>query len=229
MKHIGIVGISAEGASLCYRTICSEAAKLLGMYKHPEIVLHNYSFHEILEAQNKGWPELANLLLNSIAKLHKCGVDFVIVPANSVHYCFKELREKSPIPVLSIVEIAAQECKDRKYKKVGLLGTSVTMEKGLYEEPLRKNGIELIIPGENDRKGINSIIFNEIVPDNITDKTVKKTIGIIKRLKTNSCDAVILGCTEIPLIINQDNSPLPFIDTTRLLARKALEYSLADL
>ncbi|MDO8554108.1 MAG: amino acid racemase [Candidatus Micrarchaeota archaeon] len=225
MKHIGIVAITAEGATLCYRTIVSEAGKLLGQNKHPEITLNNAPFDEILSAQNKGdWSKVANVILNSIAKLQKAGTEFAVIPANSVHYSFDEIKKKSTIPVLSIIEITAEECKKLGYKKVGLVGTKLTMENSLYQKPLQKYDIELVIPEKKDREKINCIIFNEIVLNKII--STNEIVEIINKLKQNGCDAVILGCTEIPIVINEQNSPLPFIDTTRLLAIKALEYSL---
>ena len=227
MKHIGIVGVTAEGASLCYKTICEEATKLLGQYIHPEISLHNHSFSRIFEAQNKGdWKTVAALLLDSITKLHASGAEFAIIPANSVHYCFEEIREKSPIPLLSIVEITVKECKKQNYKKVGVLGTVLTMKNGLYKEPLESQGIEYIVPNQNEQSIINKIIFDEIITNKIANEGVAAMINVIQALKSQSCDALILGCTEIPIIINKKNSPLPLIDTTRLLAKKALEYAL---
>ena len=226
-KHIGIVGVSAEGASLCYKTICSEASKLMGLNNHPEISLHNQSFHKILEPFNKkDRKALAKIINNSIEKLASIGADFAIIPANSVHFAFKEIKKISPIPVLSIIEIAAQECKKKNYKKVGILGVGMTMSDGLYDESLKKYSIEPITPSKSEQKIISDVIYNEIVPAKVTDESINKIINVIKSLKEKGCDSVILGCTELPLVINKNNSPLPFIDTTRLLARKALEYSL---
>ena len=226
-KHIGIVGITAEGASLCYKTICSESSKILGMNRHPEISLHNLPFHKFIEPFNKkDWKALAEIINNSIKKLASIGTDFAIIPANSVHFAFREIKKISPIPVLSIVEIAAEECKEKKYKKVGILGVGMTMSDGLFDSSLKKYGIKTAIPSKSEQKIISDVIYNEIVPAKVTNKSINKIINIIKSLKQKCCDAVILGCTELPLVIDKNNSPLPLIDTTRLLAEKALEYSL---
>ena len=226
-KHIGIVGVTAEGASLCYKKICSEASKIMGINHHPEISLHNQSFHKFIEPFNrKDWKSIAQIINESIKKLESSGADFAIIPANSVHFAFNEIQKISPIPVLSIVEISAQECKKMNYKKVGILGVGMTMSDGLYDEPLKKYGIKPIIPPKSEQKIISDVIYNDIVPAKVTDKSVNKIINVIKSLKEKDCDSVILGCTELPLIIDKNNSPLPFIDTTRLLAIKALDYSL---
>ena len=226
-KHIGIVGVTAEGASLCYKTICSESSKILGLNHHPEISLHNQSFHKFIEPFNrKDWKAVSAIINNSIKKLESIGAEFVIIPANSVHFAFSEIKNISPIPVLSIVEIAAEECKGKKYKKVGILGVGMTMSDGLFDSSLKKYGITPVNPSKSEQKIISDVIYNEIVPAKVTNKSIKKIVDVIKSLKEKGCDAVILGCTELPLIIDKKNSPLPLIDTTRLLAKKALDYSL---
>ena len=227
VKHIGIVGVTAEGASLCYKTICSEASKIIGLNRHPEISLHNQSFHKILEPfDKKDWKALAEIINGSINKLASCGANFAIIPANSVHFAFKEIQKISPIPVLSIVEIAAKECKEKKYKTVGILGVGITMSDGLFDEHFKKYGIEPVAPSKTEQKIISDVIYNEIVPAKATNNSARKIAEVISSLKKKGCDAVILGCTELPIIIDKSNSPLPFIDTTRLLAAKALEYAL---
>ncbi|HLC59821.1 MAG TPA: amino acid racemase [Candidatus Nanoarchaeia archaeon] len=226
-KHIGIVGVTSEGASLCYRTICSEASKIMGLNHHPEISIHNHSFNEILEAQNKrDFPVVAKIIADSIKKLYSSGADFIIIPSNSVHFAFNEIEKNSPIPVLSIVEIAAKECKGKNYRKVGILGVGMTMSDGLFNEELKKYNITPVNPNQHGQKIVNDVIYQEIVPSKTTVNTIQKIIEVINSLKKQGCDAVILGCTELPLVINRKNSPLPFIDTTRLLAKKALEYAL---
>ncbi|MBI4452292.1 amino acid racemase [Candidatus Woesearchaeota archaeon] len=226
-KHIGIVGITSEGTSLCYKTICSEASKIMGLNHHPEISLHNRSFHKFIGPFNKkDWRALAELINDSIKKLDSCGADFAIIPANSVHFAFDDIKRISPIPVLSIVEIAAKECKQKNFKKVGILGVGMTMSGGLFNESLEKYHLIPVTPNQHEQKIVNDTIYNEIVPAKTAKDTPQKIIKVINSLKKQGCDAVILGCTELPLVISEENSPLPFIDTTRLLARKALEYAL---
>ena len=226
-KHIGIIGVTPEGAALCYKAICSEASKILDAYKYPEITLHQQSFDSILAAQNKrDWPKVASLLLESINKVASSGAEFAVIPANSVHYAFKEVQAKSPIPLISIVDVTVEECKLRGYDKIAVIGTGLTMSNGLYEAPLKEKGIETIIPEKADQEKLNEVIFNELVHGKWSTKSVDEVVQIIGKLKIKGCKAVVLACTEIPLIINEGNSPLPCIDTIELLAKKAVELAL---
>ena len=228
MKHIGIVGVTAEGASLCYRTIVSEAGKKLGQYHHPEISLHNVSFHEIFQSQTRGdWENVANIILYSVKKLAASGADFIIMPANSTHFVFDRIKKKSPVPFLSLVELTAQECRKRGMKRVLVLGVGMTMRDKLYKKNLERYGIEHVVPTASDQKVINEVIMDEIVPAKVSSGSVKKITGIIEKMKKDGCDGVILGCTELPIVIDDKSSPLPAIDTTRLLAQKALEYAIS--
>ena len=227
MKHVGIVGVSPEGAALCYKTICAEASKRLGPNKYPEISLHQQSFDKILAAQNKrDWNTVASLLLYSVKKVAAEGADFAVIPANSVHYAFKEVQAESPIPILNIVDLSLDECKENGYEKVAVIGTGLTMSDGLYEAPSKERGMEMLLPEKTDQGLLNDIIFKELVPGNWSQKSVDEVVRIIEKLKVKGCKAVILACTEIPLIINESNSPLPCIDTTRLLAKKAVELAI---
>ena len=227
-KNIGIVGITAEGASLCYRTIVSESSVYLGHYHHPEIFLHNPSFHTILEAQKeKDWYEVARIVSLSIDKLTSIGAEVIVIPANSVHYAITEITAASPIPVLNMIELVAAECNKKNFKKVAILGVGITMSDGLYVQPLKNVGIEPILPTDEDQTIINTIIYEEIVPGKVTAHSIEIIVSILEKLKKQGCDGVILGCTELPIVITDSNSPLPFIDTTRLLAQKALEFSLS--
>lgn len=228
MKHIGVVGISSEGAALCYRTICTEAHRRLGEYRQPQITLHHFSLHEILKYQNKNnWPGVADVVLRSIKHLQQSGADFVIIPANSTHFSIEEIQKESLLPVLNLLDIVADECTQKGYKKVGLLGVGITMKDRLFEKALSCRGIEMVIPDEFDCRLLNDLIYNELVADKITERANTRIVTIIQSLKSKGCEAVILGCTELPLVINASNSPLPVIDTTKLLAIKALEFAIS--
>lgn len=228
MKHIGIVGITAEGASQCYKTIVSEAVLQLGPNTHPEISVNNQSFNNFLKLQKeKDWDSIAELVIKSIHKLAKIECEFAIMPANSIHYAISQIQEHSPVSVLNMVDLVVQECKARGFKHPAILGVGITMADGLYEHPLRSIGIDPVIPDDKTQLELSDIIYNEIVPGKASDTTTEKVLKVISDLKTRGCDSVILGCTELPIIITATNSPLSFIDTTRLLATKALDYSLA--
>ncbi len=226
-KHIGIIAVSSEGATLCYRTICQEALAIMGNFAHPEISMHNHSLSRYMDYIEKDdWDGVASLMVSSAKKLAEAGADFGICPDNTVHRSFEKVISRSPIPLISITETVAKECQLKGYKKVGVLGTKYIMQGRVYRDVLSKIKIEMIVPDENDQEIINAIIFDELVSGKITESSSKGMIGVIQKLKESDCDAVVLGCTEIPLVINSKNSPLPVIDSTRLLARKALEYSL---
>jgi aspartate racemase len=226
-RHIGIIAVSFEGAALCYRTICQEAVAIMGDLAHPEVSMHNHSLSRYMDCiERNDWDGVANLMVSSVRKLAAVGADFGICPDNTVHRAFERVVDRSPLPLISIIETVVEECQLKGYKKVGVLGTKYTMQGPVYRDALSKLKIEMVVPDKKDQETVNSIIFNELVPEKITESARKSLIKIIQRLKESGCDAVILGCTEIPLIVNSKNSPLPVIDSTRLLALKALEYSL---
>lgn len=222
-KHIGIVACSAEGAALCYRTICTEGADLMGTHSHPEVTMHTYPLSEYMRYIEVGdWDGVADLMLSSAEKVVKAGADFIICPDNTIHQAFDRVVEKSTLPWLHIAEEVAAEAKRQKYRRVGVLGTCYLMEGPVYPDKLAAMGIEHRILKTNERKRINEIIFEELVNGRFTAESRVYFTEIIDRLKNQGCDAVVLGCTEIPLLVAQENSPLPTLDSTRLLARAAL-------
>jgi aspartate racemase len=154
------------------------------------------------------------------------GAEFAIIPANSVHFAFDEVMTSSSIPVLNIVELAADDAKDKGCKKVGVLGVGLTMEGRLYEQPLVSRKLESISLKSDEQSSLNSIIYNELVQGAVNDKSVEVILGICEALRSRGCDALILACTELPMALNSSNCPLPFIDTTSLLAEKAVAISL---
>lgn len=227
VKHIGIAGITIPGSLLCINTIVAESYRYFGQdsMKHPRITYTNPPLNEIESGMvEKDWEKVAKDLLVSISILHKAGVDFVIIPSNSPHYAIKEVQKKSPVPVLSLVTIVAEECAKRGFKKVGVLGVNVTMSEKLYEKPLEQVGITAVHLRKKRQKAVSKLIYDEIIMGNPTPKTADKMRVFIQELKDIGCDSFIAGCTEIPVVItNEKESPLPFVDTTRLLAKKAFE------
>ena len=226
-KHIGIVACSAEGAALCYRTICVEGEEMIGRQAHPEITMHTHSLSEyMLHIETGDWRGVANLMLCSANKLTKAGADFAICPDNTIHQAFDLVKEKSPIPWLHIAEEVAVEAKHRGYYYLGILGTSYLMESRVYPNKLARVGIKSRIPKVKQREQINSIIFTELVRGILSSNTREYLCKIIAEFKQYECDAVVLGCTELPLLISQKDSPLPVLDSTRILARAALKKSI---
>jgi len=229
LKHIGVASVTVPGALLCIDAIVEESYNHFGKASkiHPHITFTQPPLKEIEHLlAEKDWDQVAQCLLASIEILYKAGVDFVIIPSNAPHYAIKHVQEKSPLPVLSIVDITVAECKRRGFKKVGILGMNVTMSDGLYVEPLKKAEIEPINLPFEKQKDLSDLIYDEIIISKPTLKTADKLRIFIRELIDLGCDAFIAGCTEIPVVItNEDDSPLPFVDTTRLLAKKAFEYA----
>jgi len=228
-KHIGIVACSAEGAALCYRTICTEAPALLGKYAHPEVTMHTPSFADYMRyIEASEWQKIADLMLASTEKVAGAGAEFAICPDNTIHQSFDLFIDKSPIPWLHIAQVVAEEARRCNYKRLGTLGTRFLMEGPVYRDKIEAAGIEYLIPEKADRERINSIILEELVAGIFTGESRNYIIKVIEALKGRGCDAVVLGCTEIPLIITQESSPLPALDSTRLLARAALKKAIGS-
>jgi len=226
--HIGIVACSAEGAALCYRTICVEAAASLGPYAHPEVTLHSLSFADYMGRIERGnWPAVAELMLTSARKLAQSGADFLICPDNTIHQALRHVEPHSPLPWLHIADAVATSAAERGFRKLGLTGTRWLVPSEVYPEKLRVRGIEFLRPSETEREEINHIIMDELVHGIFKQESVAAFQHIISRMKSEGCDAVVLGCTEIPLLMNDANSPLPTLDSTRLLARAAIQRAIA--
>ncbi|MGD8780943.1 MAG: amino acid racemase [Ignavibacteria bacterium] len=226
-KHIGIVACSYEGAALCYQTICNEGSKHLGKHAHPEVSLHGIPLNEYMKFIEKDdWDGVAELMLMSAEKLTKAGADFLISPDNTIHQSFPTVIEKSPLPWLHIAEEVAKVAEENNYKKIGILGTKFLMEGPVYPEKLTEKNINYLTPTEEERNQINNIIFDELVYGVIKSESKKYFLSVIDDLKSKGCDSVVLGCTEIPLIVLPEESSLPVLDSTRLLARAALKHAI---
>ena len=226
-RHIGIVACSAEGAALCYRTICIEAGRLMGHHAHPEISLHSLSlasYEACLEAGD--WPGVAELMLASAAKLKLSGADFLISPDNTIHQAMPWVEQRSPLGWLNIADVVAAEAAERGFRRLGLLGTRWLVDSEVYPEKLAARGIACLRPEPDERDEINRFIMRELVEGVFSPEAIACHQRVIAGLKASGCDAVVLGCTEIPLIINDGNSPLPSLDSTRLLARAALHRAV---
>jgi aspartate racemase len=221
--HIGIVACSAEGAALCYRTICVEGALLLGPHAHPEVSMHTHSLAEYMSCIYRGdWQGVGELMLSSATKLAKGGADFLICPDNTVHQALPQVEARSPLAWLHIAEVVAAQAAERGFRRIGLTGTRWLVESEVYPEKLVARGLQYVRPNPAEREEINRIIMEELVYGVFKPEAVVYHQGVIGRMKDAGCDAVVLGCTEIPLIMNDANSPLPTLDSTRLLARAAL-------
>ena len=225
--HIGIVACSAEGAALCYRTLCTEASRLLGRYAHPEVSLHGHSFADYDACITRDdWAGVAELMLDSARKLAATGARLLICPDNTIHQAFGFLESRSPLPWLHIAEVVAAEAVKRGFRKLGLTGTRWLVASEVYPEKLAARGLAWVRPNDADRLECSRIIMEELVNGRFLPEGVRTFQAVIGRLKDAGCDAVVLGCTEIPLIISDANSPLPTLDSTRLLARAAIRRAI---
>jgi aspartate racemase len=223
MKHIGIVAVSAEGAALCYRTICLEGAALLGPHAHPEISLHNLplsAYQRLIDLDD--WSGVGEMLLESARKLVRSGADLLICPDNTVHQGIDLVRESAPAPWIHIAEEVTREARQRGFKRVGILGTRFLMEGPVYPSKLAVAGIDHRVPNPTQRERINQIIYDELVRARFLPSSLAYFQGVIRDLASNGCDAVALACTEIPLLISEADSEIPILDSTRILARAAL-------
>jgi aspartate racemase len=231
-KHIGIVGCSAEGAALCYRTICLEAEPLMGKHAHPEVTLHTICLADYMRllspiAPRDDWAAVAELMLRSAEALKRAGADFLICPDNTIHAALPYVLPRSPLPWLHIAEEVGKEARRRGFKTLGLTGTKYLVSSSVYPQALERMGIGWARPTEDQAERINAIIFDELVRGQQTPESLRYLQQVIARFQSLNCDAVVLGCTEIPLLVSDATSPLPTLDSTRLLARAAIRKAVA--
>ncbi len=222
--------MSAEGAALCYRTICIEGAALLGPHDHPQVTMHTYSLADYMRyVDADDWHGAGQLLLESANVLVRAGTDILICPDNTLHQALDLVREQSGARWLHIAEEVAAVAAARGFERVGILGTKYLMEGPVYPAKLVARKVAFEIPSAEERARINAIIFDELVYGRFEASSRQYFQTVIAALAARGCDAVVLGCTEIPLLISESDSPLPVIDSTRTLARAALRETCAGL
>lgn len=221
--HIGIVGVSAEGAALCYRTICVEGAALYGRHSHPEVTLHTHPLAAYMRCiEGDDWQGVADLLLSSAGKLQACGADFLVCPDNTVHSAVDRVRDTTSQPWLHIAEEVAAVAAARGHRRLLVLGTRYLMESEVYPAKLARHAIEHRVPAPEARARIDGVIMDELVMGEFRSASRAFFGEVIAEGGRQGCDAVVLGCTEIPLLIGAADSVLPVLDSTRILARAAL-------
>lgn len=226
-QHIGIVACSAEGAALCYRTICIEGPQFLGTHAHPEVSMHTPSMADTMACiYRDDWQAVADIMLASASKLAAIGADFLICPDNTLHQALPYVTPRSPLPWLHIAEEVADAATSRGFRCLGLLGTLWLVESEVYPAALAARGVRFVRPDADEREVMNHIIMDELVCGIFKPESVAWFQRLTGRLQEQGCDAVVLGCTEIPLIMSDASSPLPTLDSTRLLARAALRQAV---
>lgn len=229
MKTVGIVAHSAEGGALCFLTACREGAVHLGPHMHPPIVVSAVP----MGLSMPGWeaddyPAVARFLSQGVRQVADAGADFYICPDNTAHIVLEQVASDLPLPGLHIAEVVCHEITTHQWKQVGLLGTKWTMTGPVYAKALKERGLERLIPDEQVRERLNAAIFDELCQGIFNAETTDLFLRAIDDLKSKGAECVILGCTEIPLIVTPANSPLPALDSTRLLAKYAVREALNE-
>ena len=231
MKTIGLIGgMSWESSAEYYRILNELTKKALGNMHSCKCILYSVEFGEIEALQRNGeWEKLTNIMVDAAQKLEKAGAEFVVICTNTMHMMAPEVQAAIGIPVLHIADAAAEEIKKQGLKKVGLLGTRFTMEKEFYKGRIaEKHGIEVIVPSETDQTTIHNVIYNELVQGVVKQESKNQYKEVIQRLVDNGAEGIILGCTEIPMLIKQDDISVPIFDTTTIHAEYAMEYALGE-
>jgi len=229
MKTIGLIGGMSRESSIEYYRIVNEAVReRLGGLHSAKCVMHSVEFEEIRALQEKGdWAALADLMADSALRLRAAGADFVVICTNTMHIMAEEIQNRAGVEVLHIADATGREIKSRGLKKVGLLGTKFTMEKDFYKKRLEeKYGIQTIIPDEKDREEVHRIIFGELCAGMIKPASRERLKKAIEGLDARGAQGVVLGCTEIPLIISQEDASIPVFDTTRIHAMAAVKRAM---
>lgn len=229
MKRIGIIGgIGPESTVDYYKLIIGAFHERRADLGYPEIIIYSAnltSIMKILEA--KDWGGLTDWLLEKVVSLYKAGAEFAVIGSNTPHIVFDQVSSRSPIPMLSIIEETRKNAQKRGFKKLGLLGTRFTMESDFFKKPFGDNGMAVVVPEKEDQELIHHRLFSEIELGIIKDSTREELLGIIKKMiDSHSIDALILGCTELPLILNQDQFGIPFLNTTAIHAESIVNYCI---
>jgi aspartate racemase len=227
MKRIGILAYSAEGAGMCFLAACHEGERRLGAHFHPDIVLDIEAMGTSLEDWDRhDFPPIAERFHHQAERLAAAGCDFWICPDNTAHMAFEAMQAPLPIPGLHIAEVAADEAKHRGFKNIALTGTRWTMAGPVYPAALGRRNLDFAVPNEDDRDVIQAIIMDELVHGTVNADSRARFAAIVGKMKAEDCDAVVLGCTELPMLLDDTTSPLPVLDSTRLLARAAVDVAL---
>jgi aspartate racemase len=228
MKRIGILGgLSAESTALFYNTLTRQYMEQHGDTGYPEIIIFSVRFLDFLNLSKQGnWEECANYLASGINALEKAGADFAVISANTPHIAFNSIIKKVSLPLIHIADAVAEVAESQRYKKVALLGTKATMNADFYPTCLSGHNIECLIPNDEQKEMINQVLENELYKGFINEDSRTLFLNVIKEMKRMGAEAVILGCTEIPMLINSTNSSLPLLDSAAILAQACLDKAL---
>ena len=228
-KKIGILGgMSPESTAEYYQHITHAYTERFGDYGYPEIIIYSVSFQPYVDwPENDRWDLVAQGLSEAARKLEAAGADFVIIATNTMHLVLDEVQASVKVPVLSLLDAVSEAIIRQGIKTVGLLGTKFTMEKTFYQDTLARKGINVLVPDADDREYVNHVIYDELVAGQVRDESRAGYVAVIKRLAERGAEGVILGCTEIPLLVSEADAGMPLFDTTVIHAEAALNYALA--
>jgi aspartate racemase len=229
MKRIGIIGgIGPESTIDYYKLIIGAFHEKQADLGYPEIIIYSADLSSLMRIfETKNWENLTDWLLEKVIALHKAGAEFAVIGSNSPHIVFDKVSSRSPIPMLSIIEETRKNAQKRGLKKLGLLGTRFTMESDFFKKPFGENGMEVVVPEKEDQELIHHRLFSEIELGIIKDSTKEELLSIVRKMiDKHSIDALILGCTELPLILNKDEFGIPFLNTTAIHAESIVNYCI---
>ncbi|MFQ5564602.1 MAG: aspartate/glutamate racemase family protein [Parvularculaceae bacterium] len=228
-KHLGVLAHSAEGAALCFLTFCREGFEKIGPHLHPDVTVDCMALGRSMAAwENGNYAEIREILATSIERLAAAGAEFFVCPDNTAHIVLEMTGPELPLPGLNIADVVAAEAVRRGMRRVGVLGTKFTMNGPVYPRALGARGVDCAAPAPEDRAVIDWIIFDELVEGRFTDRSRATFAEIIARLASDGCDGAALVCTEIPLLVTPETSPLPTLDSTRLLAKAAFDVAVGN-
>jgi len=227
-KKIGILGgMSPESTIAYYEHITRTYTERFGDYGYPEIIIYSVSFQPYVDwPQQERWDLVANGLSEAAQRLEAAGADFIVVATNTMHLVFEEIQACVQVPMLSLLDAVGEAILAGGMKKVGLLGTQYTMEKTFYQDALGRRGITVLVPDGKDRQYVNAVIYNELVAGQIRDESRAGLIAVIRRLAERGATGIILGCTEIPMLVTETDAGMPLFDTTAIHAEAALRYAV---
>ncbi len=231
MKTIGIIGgLGPESTVDYYKEIISAFNARYDEMVYPEIIIYSVNINEFMNfVETKNWLGLSEWLLEKISSIHRAGAQFAVVASNTPHIVFDEIKSKSPIPLLSIVEETCNKAQEMDLKNVGLMGTKLTMEADFYKKPFMSKGMSVVVPSEKEQQLIHHKLFSEIESGIFKDSTREKLLAIAKRMvDEEEVDALILGCTELPLILTESKYGIPFLNTTAIHCESIIKHCLQD-
>jgi len=231
MKTIGLIGgLGPESTVDYYKEIISVFNTKYAELAYPEIIVYSVNINEFMQfVEVKNWQELSKWLLEKIVSIHRAGAEFAAIASNTPHILFEEIESKSPIPLLSIVESTCTKAQDMGVKNVGLMGTKLTMEADFYKTPFISKGISVIVPSEEEQQFIHQKLFSEIELGIFKESTREELLAIAKRMvEQEGIDSLILGCTELPLILTESKFGIPFLNTTVIHCENIINYCIGE-